>query len=95
MASETLGRQIQYNRSRLRICRAWVLNVFLASIAFVVWNARVGAVPFFPALILVGTGLAVCLLLGWTARALSRDHYINVLDSYYFLKKREPNEGGS
>jgi len=41
VSSEPLGRQIQYNRSRLRICRAWALNAFLILLAFIAWNMRV------------------------------------------------------
>src|SRR5215831_14494516 len=40
-SSETLGKEIEYNRSRLRICRSWALNLLFASIAFEIWNSRV------------------------------------------------------
>lgn len=72
-SSKALGRQIQCNRSRLRICRPWTLNALLVSLAFVVWNARVEAVPFLPSLVLVGVGVAACILMAWGTWALMQD----------------------
>lgn len=93
VASEALGRQIQYNRSRLRICRAWVLNALLISLTFVAWNMRVGAVSLMLSLALVGVGFAICILMGWTARTLLRDYYKNLLASYEFLKSKPEARG--
>jgi hypothetical protein len=96
VSSEVLARQVQYNRSRLRICRAWVVNALLISVAFVVWNVRVGVVPLLPSLVAVGVGFSVCILMAWATRALVRDHYKNVLGSYEFLNKgSKPKTGGS
>jgi hypothetical protein len=94
VSSEALGRQIQYNRSRLRICRAWALNALLVSLAFVVWNLRLRAVPLVPSLAVVGVGFVVSGLMGWTAWALMRDHFKNLLGSYEFLKRTDPRTGG-
>jgi hypothetical protein len=94
VSSDALGKQIQYNRSRLRICRAWVLNALLVLLAFVIWDVRVGSLPFVLSLALVGIGLAVCVVMAWTVRALLRDHYKNLLGSYDFLKKNAPKKEG-
>jgi hypothetical protein len=95
-SSEALGRQVQYNRSRLRICRAWAINALLVSVAFVVWNVRVRVVPLRPSLVLVAAGLSVCILMAWTTRALVRDHYKNIFASYEFLtKKSKPKTGAA
>lgn len=86
VSSEALGKQVQYNRSRLRICRAWVLNSLLTVIAFVAWNLRLEVVRPMPCLLLIAMGVLICLLMGWATWVLSRDHYNNLRDSYVFLK---------
>jgi len=86
VSSEALGKQVQYNRSRLRICRAWVLNSLLTLMAFVAWNLRLGVVRPMTCLLLVAMGVLICLLMGWATWAVSRDHYNNLRDSYVFLK---------
>jgi hypothetical protein len=87
-SSEVLGVKIQYNRSRLRICRAWVVNTLAAAVAVVVWDLRVGSLPLTMLLIVVGAILAMCLLLLWATLALLRDHHTNVIESYSFLKRK-------
>ncbi|MGA2401648.1 MAG: hypothetical protein ABSG91_08060 [Syntrophobacteraceae bacterium] len=59
VSSEALTRQIQYNRSRLRICRAWAFNLLLALPVLVVWNLRVGGMCLFPCLVVVGIGFLI------------------------------------
>lgn len=86
--SEVLGAKIQYNRSRLRICRAWVVNTLAAAVAVVVWDLRVGSLPFSTLLIVTGAILTMCLLLSWATLALLRDHHTNVMESYLFLNKQ-------
>jgi len=85
VSSEPLGRQIQYNRSRLRICRAWALNAFLILLAFIAWNMRVKVIRLGPCLIVAGIGFLVCVLMAWAALALLKDHYKNIRDSYKVL----------
>ncbi len=94
VSSDALGKQTQYNRSRLRICRAWVVNALLIVLAFMIWDVHVGSLPFVPSLALVVIGLAVCVVMAWTVRALLRDHYKNLLGSYDFLKKNAPKKEG-
>jgi hypothetical protein len=85
ISSKALGQQIQYNRSRLRICRAWALNGLLTTFAFAAWNLRVAAVAPPLCIILVASGLVVSVMIGWVAFAISRDHYNNLSQSYRFL----------
>jgi hypothetical protein len=94
LASPALGPQIQYNRSRLRIYRAWLLNSLFITIAFCAWNLRVGIVTLGPAIALVIAGVIFCLGTTWAARTLSRDHYNNLSESYKFLKTRNRKEQG-
>jgi hypothetical protein len=90
--SEALARQIQYNRSRLRICRAWALNLLLALPAFVAWNLRVDAIRLVPCLLILGIGLLICVLVAGVAWLLSIDHDKNLRDSYEFLRKHKSED---
>jgi hypothetical protein len=92
VSSEPLWRQIQYNRSRLRICRAWAVNAFLILTAFMVWNIRVKVVQVGPFLAMVGLGLLICALMAWAAWALLQDYYKNLRDSYVFLRESKQPE---
>jgi hypothetical protein len=89
-ASAILGSQIQYNRSRFRICRAWVFNSACITLAFLAWNLRVRAVGFWESGALVVIGAFLCVTAAWATRTLARDHYVNLRDSYSFLKTRQP-----
>lgn len=95
ISSEALARQIQYNRSRLRICRAWALNLLLTLPAFVAWNLRVEAMRLVPCLVVLGVGFLICALMAGVAWVLSADHDKNLQDSYEFLKKCKSGEKSS
>ncbi|MGA3116134.1 MAG: hypothetical protein ABSF90_17070 [Syntrophobacteraceae bacterium] len=86
VSSEALARQIQYNRSRLRICRAWAFNILLALPVFVAWNLRVGAMRLVFCWLVVGIGFLICALMAGTAWVLSADHDKNLRDSDKFLE---------
>lgn len=92
--STALGKQIQYNRSRLRICRAWVLNAILISLGLIAWNPKISRLALGPYLFLLVLGILVSVLLGWTTRKLSQDHYNNLRDSYLFLQKESVEKSG-
>lgn len=87
--SEPLARQIQYNRSRLRICRSWTLNILLTLLTFLVWNLRVGAVQLAPCLAVIAVGCMICVLVATVAWILSADCEKNLRDSYKFLRERK------
>jgi hypothetical protein len=86
-ASEILGFQIQYNRSRYRICRAWVFNSAFITLAFIAWSLRVRAVGLWEGLVLAAAGALLCTFSAWAACTLARDHYNNLKESYDFLRK--------
>jgi hypothetical protein len=92
--STALGKQIQYNRSRLRICRAWVLNAVLISLGLIAWNPRISHLALGPYVFLLVLGILASLLLGWTTWNLSQDHYNNLRDSYLFLQKKGAEKSG-
>jgi hypothetical protein len=91
--SGVLGKQIQYNRSRLRICRAWVLNAVLILLGLIVWNPRISRMTAGPYLFLLGIGIVAAPLLAWTTWTLSQDHCNNLRDSYLFLQKHARKSG--
>jgi len=83
--SDKLASQILYNRSRLRVCRAWILNFALITLAFIVWDLRVSALSLSQSFAIATLGIVLCLLTAWTTLTLSRDHYQNIMESYEFL----------
>ncbi len=87
--SDTLKLQINYDRSRSRICRAWVLNFSMISVSFFVWNLKIGFFPIIKAtfLSLVLFFLASCSYYVWLK--LSCDHQNNIKFSYDYLYSRE------
>jgi uncharacterized membrane protein YciS (DUF1049 family) len=80
--SQSLAGKIDYNRSRLRICRAWVLHFFLIGISFVCWNARVHVLPWTTAVWLIGVD-ALFLIFTWRATCLlAEDHQKDLIESF-------------
>jgi hypothetical protein len=76
-----------YNRSRLRVCRAWSFNFFLMGVTAGIWVYSANKVSLLP-LPLISMGLAVAALITW--RKLAIDYYRNVQSSYTFLKVEDP-----
>jgi uncharacterized membrane protein YciS (DUF1049 family) len=80
--SQPLASKIDYNRSRFRICRAWVFHFILIGISFMCWNARVHVLPLTTALWLLGLDF-LFLVLTWRAtRLLAEDHQKDLLESF-------------
>lgn len=89
-SSSSLRDQIAYNRSRLRICRSWILNFALTGVWAGVWAIQqhswtIGAIAI--------TGLTFSALTAYTATLLSRDHYLNIRHSYEFLIRMTKSSG--
>lgn len=83
--SESLASKIDYNRSRLRICRAWVLHFVLIGIGFTWWNYRVQLVgPAAHAWLLAGDVLF--LMFTWRATyLLAEDHQKDLIESFEII----------
>ena len=80
--SESLASKIDYNRSRLRICRAWVLHFVLIGIGFTWWNCRVQLVDAATHVWLL-SGDVLFLLFTWRATyLLARDHQRDLIESF-------------
>lgn len=80
--SESLASKIDYNRSRLRICRAWVLHFILIGIGFTWWNYRVQRLDLETHVWLI-VGDVLFLLLTWRATLLlARDHQRDLAESF-------------
>jgi len=87
--SQSLASKIDYNRSRLRICRAWVLHFILIGISFVCWNARVEVIPTTTAMWLLGVD-ALFLVLTWGATCLlAEDHQKDLIESFEIVALAE------
>lgn len=84
--SSSLREQILYNRSRLRICRSWILNFALIGAFAGIWaiQQRTWAIALFS----LGA-LVLSLLTAYTAHTLARDHYNNIRFSYEFLVRNK------
>jgi hypothetical protein len=80
--SQSLASKIDYNRSRFRICRGWVLHFILIGISFMCWNARVQVLPVTTAMWLLGVDV-LFLVLTWRAtRLLAEDNQRDLMESF-------------
>jgi hypothetical protein len=80
--SESLASKIDYNRSRLRICRAWVLHFVLIGIGFTWWNYRVQLVGLATHVWLLAADV-LFLVFTWRAtHLLATDHQKDLIESF-------------
>jgi hypothetical protein len=84
VASSPLRDQILYNRSRLRVCRSWVVNFGLTAVCAGVWAIQQAA---WVIAAIALSGLVLSCLTAYVARSLARDYYDNIRHSYDFLTK--------
>jgi hypothetical protein len=87
--SELLRDQIIYNRSRLRICRSWVINFILIAFSSAIWSY---VTKLYNAFILSLLGVIFALVTFWVWRKLSEDYYYNIKASYEYLTNISPSE---
>lgn len=87
--ADALKQQIIYNRSRIRICRSWIINFGLISIFFVIWGIRVKFLDISQVFFLGVIGLSFCCFSIFTFLTLIRDYYKNIQDSYNFLTQEK------
>ncbi len=90
--SEVLGKEIEYNRSRLRICRSWALNFLFASAAFGIWNSRVTAVPLAKCSIIIAVGCTFSIGMFLVSRMLMVDHSKNLEKSSAYIESQASRE---
>lgn len=83
--SEPLATKIDYNRSRLRICRSWVLHFVLIGIGFLVWNARTKVVNLKKTIVLVVIDIIFVLLTLQTTIRLAEDHQKDLFESFNII----------
>jgi hypothetical protein len=89
--SSSLREQILYNRSRLRICRSWILNFAFIGIFSGIWAFQQRALPMLPFSI---ASVVLSLLTAMTTDTLAKDHNRNIRSSYDYLihsKEKEMN----
>ena len=79
--STELGQKIDYNRNRLRICRAWVLHFLLITIGFAAWNSKVAVFNSVQQIWIIVTGLILFGFTLYTSIKLSIDHQRDIIES--------------
>lgn len=87
--SEALGKKIDYNRSRFRICRAWVLHFAFIALVFPIWASRssvcgAGAIVTVTGILLGLFALTLCV-----AVLLATDHQKDLLESFEIVAMGE------
>lgn len=87
--SQDLGHKIDYNRNRLRICRAWVFHFFLITIAFWAWNYKVKVFDYTQEIWIIVTGLILFAHTYYIARQLSIDHQRDIIESAKIILDNE------
>lgn len=83
--SESLAHKIDYNRSRLRICRAWVLHFALIGVGFTWWNYRVQLVDAATQVWLLSGDVLLMVLTWRVAYLLARDHHQDLIESFQIV----------
>jgi len=95
--SEALAAKIDYNRSRLRICRSWILHFFLIGIGFLVWNVRVRVIDLKKTIVILAVDVVFVLLTLQTTIRLAEDHQKDLFESFNIIleaaKHKVPNGG--
>ncbi len=94
--SQDLGRKIDYNRNRLRICRAWIVHFLLISITFYLWNNKVNVFDSIQQTWISLTGIILFAVTLYTAIKLSIDHQRDIIESSEIIlanKKENLKEG--
>jgi len=89
--SSPLRDQIIYNRSRLRICRSWILNFFLIAASAGIWAIQQRAWSIASIAL---ASIVMGVFAAFTANTLVRDHYINIRSSYDFLTNQDQHTAG-
>lgn len=89
LVTSPLRDQIVYNRSRLRICRSWILNFALIGIFSGIWVVRQG--QWTNAVVSIA-GFVLSVLAAGAAWSLAKDHYRNIGHSYEFLERNKNRE---
>lgn len=85
--SDHLKSAIDYNRSRLRLSRSWIINFLMISISLILYlilNSDENTSIIFS---LLGINIVFCILSFYTWSKLSKDYYKNIKSSFESLKK--------
>lgn len=83
--SESLAHKIDYNRSRLRICRAWILHFALIGVGFTWWNSRVQLVDAATQVWLLSGDVLLMVLTWRVAYLLAMDHHKDLIESFQIV----------
>lgn len=92
--SSALAGKIDYNRSRLRICRAWVLHFLLIGISFYSWNRSTHIFQPATTAWLLGIDALFLILTMVTTRLLAEDYQRDLLESFEIVTTPDILVGG-
>lgn len=83
--SKNLRSQINYNRTRLRLCRSWILNFFCisASLTLAFVNGNPGKT--YPTILFMALSAILCVLSFIVWKTLAKDYYKNIRSGYGVL----------
>lgn len=90
--SEALARKIDYNRSRLRICRAWILHFLLIGVGFSCWNARVMLANKATTISVLVLDMVFLVLTWRTTCLLAEDHQKDLVESFEIVTISNKNK---
>ena len=79
--SKELGDKIDYNRSRLRICRAWIFHFMLITISFALYSSRLDDLAFIHKIWIISAGVSLFFLTLYTSIKLAVDYQNDLLES--------------
>jgi hypothetical protein len=85
--SDHLKSKIDYNRSRLRLTRSWIINFFMITLSLIIYSITTDYENTSILLSLLVISFFFCILSFYTWNKLSGDYYKNIKSSFENLKK--------
>jgi len=85
--SAHMKEQMMYNRTRLRLCRSWILNFLLISVSLLIYNLLHFANDPKITWALSFLALMFCLIAFFVWKTLARDYYVNIKSNFDLLKE--------
>jgi len=85
---DNLNYEVHYNRTRMRICRAWFLNFILIGMSLFIWQSRVKQISPFWLFLVVAILFSLSAVSYWAGNRLEEDHLKNIEQSYIYIREK-------
>lgn len=87
--SEPLRSRLEYNRSRIRVCRSWIINFSFISVVSFLWmsHSLFSSLMCWELLLIAIMSFLFAVLAYFTLMILLRDYYGEVRDAFEYLTK--------